>query len=153
MYLRKVLLLVVVMCFSPLALSADVEGEICVNKENGKPECDYNGQILTDGNPLTTGGQELSDGTAVFDGSGNLDIGNGDIDTGTGTVTTTTLDDGTVTFSGGVLSDGTNKVTMDGRDASLDLKNGTKALKLDVTRASILIYFTIRIYGNELRQT
>ena len=116
------------------------------------------GGTLTDGAGTTiTGGDvdantgtiDTLDGTSstfttYSDGAGTTITG-GDVDANTGTIDTldgntatfTTFDDGTVTLSGGELSDGTNSITMDGTDATVDLNNGNNTLQFDDTGASM----------------
>lgn len=116
------------------------------------------GGTLTDGAGTTiTGGDvdadsgtiDTLDGTSstftTFSDNAGTTITGGDIDANTGTIDTldgttatfTTFDDGTVTLSGGALSDGTNSITMDGTDATVDLHNGDNALLFDATGASM----------------
>jgi len=80
----------------------------------------------------------FSDNAGTTITGGDIDANTGTIDTLDGTTATfTTFDDGTVTLSGGALSDGTNSITMDGTDATVDLHNGDNALLFDATGASM----------------
>jgi hypothetical protein len=116
------------------------------------------GGTLTDGAGTTiTGGDvdansgtiDTLDGTSstftTFSDNAGTTINGGDVDADSGTIDTldgdsatfNTFDDHTVTLSGGVLSDGTNSISMDGTDATVDLHNGSNTLLFDATGASM----------------
>jgi len=107
------------------------------------------GDIVTTDVDALTGTSDTLDGTSstftTFSDNAVTTIAGGDtdansvtIDTLDGTTATfTTFDDGTVTRSGEALSDGTNSITMDGTDATVDLHNGDNALLFDAAGASM----------------
>jgi trimeric autotransporter adhesin len=116
------------------------------------------GGTLTDGAGTTiTGGDvdansgtiDTLDGTSstftTFSDNAGTTINGGDVDADSGTIDTldgdsatfNTFDDHTVTLSGGVLSDATNSISMDGTDATVDLHNGSNTLLFDATGASM----------------